>query len=100
MIYNTCGSVTIPVFLLQITLYHVRNNNKKKHIKGRNYLRLHAQPEDRSHRRSSKRCQYTAVCGNTHMTAHLLPLSHNIFSSPSFLTTKDPHTKSDHKYSA
>jgi len=27
-------------------------------------------------------------CGNTHMTAHLLPLSHNILSSPSFLTAK------------
>jgi hypothetical protein len=27
-------------------------------------------------------------CGNTHSTAHLLLLSHNIFSSPSFLTAK------------
>ena len=30
------------------------------------------------------------TCGNTHMTAHLLPLSHNVFSFPAFLTALLP----------
>jgi hypothetical protein len=43
-----------------------------RHVKSRNFLRLHVQPEDRSYKRNFKQYQYTAVRLETQDPSHIV----------------------------